>query len=229
MKSKILLLIFTFLLSNILSCENGKSQIVEILKNIIKSLPELQKKVEKLPECKTSELKPVCSKGYRYWSSHTEERLFKGVPTNKEDIDTFFSMILNNLNMDQEDRKRLLPLLTPITYLDFINVIGVDVLYNRNNTAANNSMFFSFFAERNCENNDEIDFLYTGIKSNFKLPKDVYILQECEGGFLNGTHCETKNISWETELRREQYNALLTLLQVSVYSNAVELVEAFKD
>ena len=229
MKSKILLLIFAFLLSNTLSCENGKSQIVEVLESIIKSLPELQKQAEKVPECQTSELKPVCSKGYRYWSSHTEERLYKGVSTNKEDLNAFFSLILSNFNMDQDDKMGLLRILSTMRYSDYIQVIGIDVLYSRSNPANNKGMYFSIFAERNCKNDDEIDFLYTGINSEFKLSKDVFILEECSGGFLRGTHCDKKHVDREADLSREQYNALLTLLQVSVYSKAAELVEAFKD
>ena len=228
MKSKILILIFSFLISNILSCDNGKSEIGEVLKNIIKSVPDLQKKVEKLPVCKTSELKPLCTKPYEHCGSYSEEHFFKGVSKNNEDIKTFFSLILDSLEMDTEHRKRLLLHLSTIKYSDFMEVTDNNVLDNKNTQAFSNNMLFSFFAESNCKNDDEFDFLYTVIKPEFKLSKDVFLLEESSGNFFGKTNSEIKKVEVNADLSREQYNALQTLLQVSVYSRALKLVEAFK-
>ena len=229
MKSKMLILIFAFLISNVLSCKNGKSEIVESLKNKLKSVSDLQKKVEKLPECQTAELKPLCSGDYKYYGSYTEERFFKGVSKKEEDINAFFSLILDSLKMNKEDQNRFLTFLTTIKYTSYTEATGINVLDNKNGQTLNNSMLFSFFVESNCKNDNEFDFLYTGIKPEFKLSKDVFLLEESSGNFFGKTDQETKKVEVNADLSRDQYNALIALYQVSVYPRALKLVEALKD
>ena len=185
MKSITLLLLSIIFIPNVLSCgEDGKSYIITLLHNIISSLPELQASVNTITNCETSELKPTCSKGYSYFSSIKEERLFKAIRRNQENLDAFLEILIGGLPIIEADKAQLLEAMYPMSYSGFEEIIGMDLLYDRENVQKNKGVYFTIFVDKNCSDKKALDFLYVGIKSQFILNKDVFALEESEKSFL---------------------------------------------
>ena len=230
MKPKSFLIISTFLISFVFSCDSNGSVILRILKDIENSLPKLIEQVKNMKECQTSELKPICSKGYTYWNSLSEAQVYKGIGRDKENVEGFFAVLMDGLPIEKDDAKKIIPFFQKMAKarVGFTELLGLDVIYNKNARAsANKGCYFSVFMESDCENKSEFDFLVTHIKTNFELGKDVFLLEEGSGNFFSGSY-EQKAVEQNADLSREQYKALLNLLQLSSYSNAIELIGLLK-
>ena len=226
MKLKIFLL-FSFFITYTFPCQNNVSYIVNILKDINNSLPQLIEEVKNMPACQTSDLKPICSKGYSYWNSVSDAQIFKGVSRDKESLNTFFDIITESLPIEKADEDIIFPLFLTAAQIGsgFTEVFGIDILYNKNAVAsADKGCYFSVFMERNCVNKKEFDFFFTGIKTGFKLGKDVFLLEQGGGNFIKGSY-EQKVVEVDPNLSRDQYNSLLKLMQVGCYANAMELID----
>ena len=227
MKSKTFLIISTFLISFVLSCDSKGSTIVRALQEIQNSLPELIEQVKNMKECQTPALKSICSKGYSYWHSLSEANYYKGIGRDKENIETFFAVLLDGLPIEKEDAKKILPYFKEMVEagVEFLKVLGLDLIYNKNATeSAKKGCYFSIFMESNCENKNQIDVLFTSINTGIQLGKDIFILEEGSGNFFEGSY-EQKPLKENEDLSKEQYNALFKLLQISSYSNAAELIK----
>ena len=228
MKFITLFLISTILFSNVLSCTDGKSNIPKVLRSIVDTLPELIESVKNLKGCQTSELKPVCSKGYSYFTSIKEERLFKGVTRNKENLGAFYSLLLDGLPIIEADKSKIQEILEPLAYSGYEEIIGIDLIYDREHIQNNKGTYFTIFIDRNCNNKNALDFLYTGFQSQFILNKDVFALEESDKSFLGGRHTTIHYEEREANLSRDQYKDLLNLLQLGAFSDAADMVEAFE-
>ena len=230
MKSITFLLISSIVFSNVLSCgSDGKSIIPGILHNIVSSLPELKASVSTLKGCQTSDLKPVCSKGYAYFSSIKEERLFKAIKRNGENLDAFFEILLGGLPIIESDKSKLMEILQPMRYSGFENILGMDLLYDRENVQRNNGVFFTIYVDKTCNDKKALDFLYVGIKSNFILNKEVFALEKSDKSLLGSKHSSTDMVNYEANLSRDQYKDLLDLLQLGAFADAEDMVKAFED
>ena len=231
MKSLTILLISTFLISLIFSCSKGKSDIEYTLNAMQESIPKLVEEIKNMKECNTSELKPICSKGYRYWNSQSEAQYFKGVSQDYENIRNFLAVILDYLPIEKKDAENVGDLMALSISADAlaVDIMGLDVIYNRNNVAnaANKGCYFTFLLEKSCEHSNEYDFLFTMINSGFKLGKEIFLLEEGEGNWFKGS-TKQKPVEREPDLSRDQYMALLKLLQISTFANAGELVKMLK-
>ena len=229
MKPKTFFLISTFLISFVLSCDSNGSVILRTLKQIEDSLPELIKQVKNMKECQTSKLKPICSKGYSYWNSQSEANVWKGIGKDKENLEGFFAVLMDGLPIEKSDAQKILPFFKKMARISGFNeVLGLDIIYDKKARAsANKGCYFSILTENSCENKKEMDMLFTNIKTNFELGKDVFLLEEGSGNFFGGSY-EEKPLEQNADLSREQYKALLNLLQISSYSNAIELINLFK-
>ena len=230
MKSKTFLIISTFLISFVLSCDSNGSVILRILKEIEDSLPELIKQVKNMKECQTAKLKPICSKGYSYWHSLSEAQVYKGIERDKESVEGFFSVLMDGLPIDVDDAKKILSYFKTMAKAksSFTELLGLDVIYHKNSRAsANKGCYFSILMESDCENKSEFDFLFTYIKTNFELGKDIFLKDSGHGNIFSGTY-EQEIVVGDPDLSREQYKALFNLLQLSSYSNAAELINNIK-
>ena len=226
MKPKTFFLIYTFLISFVFSCDSKGSVILRILKDIKNSLPELIKQVKNMKECETSALKPICSKGYDYWNASSEAEVWKGIERSKENIEGFFAVLLDGLPIEKDDAKKIIPFFEKMAKarVGFTEVLGLDLIYNKNARAsANKGCYFSVFMESDCENKSEFVILFTHIKSNFELGKDIFLLEEGSGNFISGSY-EQKDFEQNADLSREQYKALFNLLQISSYSSAIDVM-----
>ena len=231
MKSLTILLISSFLISLIFSCSNGKSDIEFTINAMQESIPKLVEEIKNMTECTTSELKPICSKGYRYWNSQSEAQVFKGVSQDYENVRNFLAVILDYLPIEKKDAENVGDLMALSIAADAlaVDIMGLDVIYNKNNVgnAANKGCYFTFLLEKSCDHPNEYDFLFTMIKSGFKLGKEIFLLEEGEGNWFKGT-TRQKPVEREPDLSRGQYMALLRLLQISTFSNAKELIDLLK-
>ena len=227
MKSKTFLLISTFLISFVLSCDSKGSTIVRVLQEIKNSLPDLIKKVKNLKECQTSALKSICRTGFNYWNSQSNAKVWKGIGRDKENIENFFAILMNDLPIEKEDAKRILPFLKLAAKVgDFTEVSSPDIISKNATESAKKGYYFSIFMESNCENKNEFDLLFTSIKINFELGKDIFLLEEGSGNFFSGSY-DQKAVEHNADLNREQYKALFNLLQFSSYLNALDLMSKF--
>ena len=177
MKSLTILLISTFLISLIFSCSNGKSDIEFTINAMQESIPKLVEEIKNMKECNTSELKPICSKGYRYWNSQSEAQYFKGVSQDYENIRNFLAVILDYLPIEKKDAENVGDLMALSISADAlaVDIMGLDVIYNRNNVAnaANKGCYFTFLLEKSCEHSNEYDFLFTMINFLIILFMDI--------------------------------------------------------
>ena len=227
MKSKTFLLISTFLISFVLSCDNKGSVILRVLQNIKNSLPDLIKQVKNMKECQTSKLKSIC-KGYNYWNSQSNAKIWKGIGKDKENIENFFAILMDNLPIEKTDAQKILPYFKKMAkFADFTEVLGPDLINDKNvRESAKKGCYFSIFMESNCENKSEFDLLFTSVKTNVQLGKDIFLLKEVSGNFFSGSY-DDKAVEQNANLIREQYGALLNLLQFSSYLNALEMIKLF--
>ena len=216
MKSKTFLLISTFLISFVLSCDSKGSVTLRVLQNIKNSLPELIKQVKNMKECQTSKLKSIC-KGYNNWNSQSNAKIWKGIGKDKENTENFFAILMDNLPIEKTDAQKILPYFKKMAkFAGFTEVLGPDLIYNKNATeSAKKGCYFSIFMESNCENKSEFDLLFTSVKTNVQLGKDIFLKDSGHGNILSGTY-EQEIVVGDPDLSREQYKALLNLLQISV-------------
>ena len=230
MKSLTFFLISSFLISIIFSCSNGQSDIEFTVKSMAKTIPKIIKEIEKMPGCTTSDLKPICSQGYRYWASEIDATYIKGVSNDYENVDNFLAVLFEDLPLDKSESKDLRELMTLTISADAlaVDLMGLDVVYNKNvANAANKGCYFTILYEKSCKYPNEYDFLFTMSKSWFKLGKEIFLLEEASGDFFSGT-TKQKAVAKEPDLSREQYMALLKLLQIGTFSNADFLVKSLK-
>ena len=231
MKSITVLLLSIILISNVLSCgDDGKSYFPTILHRMMDSLPELQRSVDNMPDCETSELKPTCSKGYSYFSSKREERLFKAIKKNTENTEAFFEILLGGLPIIEEDKEKLMNLMETMRYSGFQDIIALDLLYDRENVQRNKGVYFNILIDKTCgDEKNALDFLYVGIKAQFILNKDVFALEESSKNLFGSRKSKTNYFETNANLSREQYKNLLDYLQLSAFSDAENIVKAFDD
>ena len=227
MKSKAFLLISTFLISFVLSCDDNDSPILRVLRNVKNSLPDLIEQFKNMKECQTPALKTICSKGYSYWSSIGNTQFLKGLERDKKTLETMFYFLMDDLPIEKEDTKKILPYFNKMTEAKagFTEPLGLSIIHYKNDTkSANKGSFFTLFIESDCENESYINLLFTGIKTNIPIGKDVFLLEEGSGNFFEGSY-EQKPLKENEDLSKEQYNALFKLLQISSYSNAAEMIK----
>lgn len=221
------LLISCALVSLVFSCTNGQSNIIRVLENSIAQVPTLIQEVQNMKECQTDALKPVCSKGYQYWNSKTDVRFFKGVYRNKENLEGFFDVLLQYSPIDSTDRPGLKRELTTASFVGFHGGLGLDVIYSQPKGYGSGA-YLTHFSDVSCSNSNEIDFLWAGITSDFKLASDVFLLEKKEGNLFHSSSSQ-EIVYRNANLSYEQYVALIKLMEISVYVNAKELVSAFQD
>lgn len=229
MKTLITLLISSALVSLVYSCKDGKSNIITTLQNIQNELPNLISQVQNMPECQTSALKPVCSKGYQYWNSKTDVRFFKGVYRNMENLEGFYDVLLqySALSSSKDEKDRLKAKFALSAFTNYMVGISLDLTYSKT-AGGGKGAYIAQFIDQNCENSQEIDFLYAGVTNDFKLACDVFVLEEKSGGLFHSSSSQ-KLINENANLSYAQYEALIKLMEISVFANAKELVASFQD
>ena len=229
MKSKTFLLISTLLISFVLSCDDNGSAILRLLQDVKNSSPDFIEQLKNMKECQTPALKKICGKGYNYWNSLINCQYFKGLRRDKENLEPFLADLLDGLPIEKEDVKKILSYLKKMTEAKagFTEALGLSIIYYKNATeSAKKGCYFTFLIESNCENESEIDILFTEIKTNAPIGKDVFVLVEGSGNFFEGSY-EQKVIEENADLSTEQYNALFKLLLFSSYQSAFDIVNQF--
>ncbi len=180
-----------------------------------------------MPECQSSLLKPVCSKGYQYWSAKAEIKFYKGVGRDEENLSGFLDVLLQYSPYEYSERAKIKDVLLMAEFAGYIDTLGIDVVYSQA-SAYGKGAYISLFSDESCDSSDEIDFLYAGITNTFKLACDVFLLDEKRGNIFSSRSSKV-TVFRNPSLSRAQYEALIKLMEISVFSNAKELVAAFQD
>lgn len=227
MKLKACFILLISLFSFISSCDsNGKSSIRNILMNAKKSLPGLIKEMQESELCKTSKLRPVCAKGFQFWSSAASTRYYRGIDKDEETMNAFYDLLFEDLPIENEDLGRLKDVLSTIEFSGMVNTIGLDLVYNKKTMSS--GCFFTIIEENNCKNGNEFDFLYTTISTGFKLEDDLFLLERGEGGLFWSAREEviTHNPS---NLSKGMYNTLLNIFQIGSFDSAIQVIDAIPE
>ena len=289
MKSKILLLIFSLVISYVSSCTNGHSSIVPVLRDIETVFPKFIQDLRNMTstiynsyendpckkinitnttnttcpcnntnttdsyndtnktntscpcnhtnitdecakrpkKCDVADLIDIYKKGYKFWSSMVEERLFKGIINNKENLQGLFSLLLDSLPINKDDSEKLLPLLTKVKIENIDQVLGFSLLYN-NKKYPKKGWYNSLFIEKSCSDSNNLNILSTGITIGRIINKDIFMFKQGEGNLFEGNY-KDEILEIDEDLCVNEYNVLMKLLQTSIYANSADLIEAFDD
>ena len=289
MQSKILLLIFSLVISYVSSCTNGHSSIIPVLRDVEAELPKFIQDLrnmtstiynsyendpcnkinttnitnttcpcnntnitdsnddtnktntscpcnntnttdqcaKRLKKCDVTDLIDIYKKGYKYWSSLVEERLFKGILSNKENLEALFSLLLDSLPIDKNHSEKLLPLLSEVKLENIDQVLGFSLLYN-NKKLPKKGWYNSFFIEKSCSDPNNLNILTTGINIGRVINKDIFMFKQGEGNLFEGDY-KDEILEVDEDLCINEYNVLMKLLQTSIYANSADLIEAFDD
>lgn len=228
MKVKSVLILLISLITFIYACNSkGKSNFIDILNSAKKQLPTLVKEIENSKACNTSELRPICSQGFKYWSSHSEAQYFRGIPRDFESMNTFYDILFEYLPVEKDDLTQLRTyILSMISFIDLIEAINIDLAYSKKTTSK--GCYFSMLLEHNCEDSTQFDFLFTAINSGFKLEADLFLLDQGKGNLISGT-VEQKMVRNDANLSREMYTTLVNILQLGAFDAAIDLIDSIED
>lgn len=223
MKMKVLFLL-TLLISEIFACgDHGESLIKKNTEEIAKRLPTMITELgTNRKECKTEKLKPVCSKGFKYWNSVTESHYYKGVYSDEDNLRGFLDVIFEGFPFTRQDSENIKDVLMMLSFTDGIDLLGLETLFDRA-SIKNSGTFFNMVFEQSCENYGEYDFLISSINSQFDLEDNILLMEYSSGWFWN------KKSGYEVvrepaSLSYDQATALMELLELSAYENADRIV-----
>ena len=219
MKLKAPFILFITLFSFISSCyDKNKSCIRRKLMNVKESLSDLEKEIRASPKCQTSELRPICSQGFKNWSSIATTRYFRGIARDPETINSFYDLLFEYLPADKEDLNNLKKILAKVKYSGIVDTIQLDILFNRKSVSK--GCYFSILEEEDCEDSSEFDFLFTSITSDFKLEDDLLLLRQDDG---------YEKVKYEANLSLDFYKTIINILQIGSYDNAIQMIDAIDD
>lgn len=216
------LFLLSLLISSSLACQGGHSMIKETVNRIAAQLPNMIAKLANRKECQTSNVHPICSKGYKYWNEVSEAHYYKGVYNDYDNLDGFFDVVFDVFPFSKSDIDALKGILFLLEFTDTIDILGLDAIFQKYRTAKGS--YFNLMFEPNCKTPFEYDFLITMINTQFTVGDEVFLVDYSEGNIFSG-HSGQKVVKEPGILTYDQLDALMELFEISVYSNAKKIVD----